>query len=38
MVNNYKKDEETTKFSWKNMSRMLEFVKPYKKELFISLG
>ncbi len=36
MVNNYKKDEETTKFSWKNMSRMLEFVKPYKKELFIS--
>ena len=36
MVNNYKKDEEATKFSWKNMSRMLEFVKPYKKELFIS--
>lgn len=36
MVNNYKKDEEATKFSWKNMSRMLEFIKPYKKELFIS--
>lgn len=36
MVNNYKKDEEATKFSWKNMTRMLEFVKPYKKELFIS--
>ncbi len=36
MVNNYKKDEEKTKFSWKNMTRMLEFVKPYKKELFIS--
>ncbi len=36
MVNNYKKDEEATKFSWKNMTRMLEFIKPYKKELFIS--
>lgn len=38
MVNNYKKDEEKTKFSWHNMTRMLEFVKPYKKELFISFS
>lgn len=36
MVNNYKKDEEETKFSWKNMLRMLTFIKPYKKELIIS--
>lgn len=36
MVNNYKKDEEKTKFSWHNMLRMLDFIKPYKKELFIA--
>ncbi len=36
MVNNYSKDEEKTKFSWHNFARMLVFVKPYKKELFIS--
>lgn len=36
MVNNYTKDEEKTKFSWYNMIRMLDFIKPYKKELFIS--
>lgn len=36
MVNNYQKDEEKTKFSWKNMTRMLVFIKPYKKELLIS--
>ena len=36
MVNNYQKDEEKTKFSWHNMIRMLDFIKPYKKELLIS--
>lgn len=36
-VNNYKKDEENTKFSWKNILRMLEFVKPYKKDLIIAI-
>lgn len=36
MVNNYKQDETKTKFSWQNMSRMLKFVKPYRKELYLS--
>jgi len=36
MVNNYRQDEEKTKFSWKNMKRVMEFVKPYQKELFLS--
>lgn len=36
MVNNYSQDEEKTRFSWKNMKRMLDFVKPYKKELLIT--
>lgn len=36
MVNNYQNDEEKTKFSWKNMTRMMIFLKPYKKELLIS--
>lgn len=36
-VNNYKEDEEKTKFSWKNILRMLEFFKPYKKDLIIAI-
>lgn len=32
-VNNYKQDEEKTKFSWANIIRIMEFVNPYKKEL-----
>ena len=32
-VNNYKQDEEKTSFSWNNFKRMLEFIKPYRKEL-----
>ncbi len=36
-VNNYKEDEEKTKFSWKNLYRMLEFFKPYKKDLTIAI-
>lgn len=36
MVNNYKEDEAKTKFSWKNLGRMLEFIKPYKGKLIIS--
>lgn len=38
MVNNYQNDEEKTKFSWKNMTRMMIFLKPYKKELLISFS
>ena len=30
-VNNYKKDEAKTKFSWKNMKRMMNYVRPYRK-------
>jgi len=37
MVNTYKEDEAKTKFSWKNMGRMMEYVKPYKKDLIASL-
>lgn len=37
MVNNYKQDEDKTKFSWNNMARMMEFIKPYKKDLIVSL-
>jgi len=36
MVNNYKEDEEKTKFSWKNITRKLEFVKPYNKEITLA--
>ena len=37
MVNTYREDEAKTKFSWKNMIRMMEYVKPYKKDLIASL-
>lgn len=37
MVNNYKQDEEKTTFSWKNVGRILPFLKPYKKEFIISI-
>ncbi len=33
MVNNYKQDEEKTKFSFTSLKRILKFFKPYKKEL-----
>lgn len=32
-VNNYKQDEEKTKFSWSNIARVMEYINPYKKEL-----
>lgn len=35
-VNNYKQDEEKTKFSFNNMLRILKYTLPYKKELFSS--
>lgn len=37
MVNNYKEDENKTKFSWHNFTRMGEFLKPYKKQLIITV-
>lgn len=37
MVNNYRQDEAKTKFSWHNIIRMMKYIKPYKKELIISL-
>lgn len=37
MVNNYREDEAKTKFSWKNIFRMMEYVKPYKKDLIIAI-
>lgn len=37
-VNTYKQDEEITRFSFSNFSRMMKFVKPYKKKLFIALA
>lgn len=37
MVNNYRQDEDKTKFSWHNIIRMMKYIKPYKKELIISL-
>lgn len=37
MVNNYRQDEAKTKFSWNNIIRMMKYIKPYKKELIISL-
>lgn len=37
MVNTYKEDEAKTKFSWKNIGRMMEYVKPYKKDLIEAL-
>ena len=35
MVNNYKTDEEATKFSMKYIKRMFIFLKAYKKELIL---
>ncbi len=35
-VNTYRQDEEKTRFSFSNFIRMLEFVKPYQKQLIIS--
>lgn len=37
VVNNYKKDEEKTKFKWYNFKRLIKFFAPYKKELFFTL-
>lgn len=37
MVNNYREDEAKTKFSWKNIFRMMEYVKPYEKDLIIAI-
>ncbi|MDE5539447.1 MAG: ABC transporter ATP-binding protein/permease [Bacilli bacterium] len=37
MVNTYKQDEEKTKFSWHNIIRVLDFVKTYKKDLYIAV-
>lgn len=33
-VNTYKQDENKTKFTWKNIRRMIKFFNSYKKELF----
>lgn len=35
-INNYKQDEAKTKFSWRNIKRIVKFFAPYKKELLLS--
>lgn len=37
MVNNYAQDEQKTKFSLTNLTRVLTYVKPYKKDFFIAI-
>ena len=37
MINNYQEDENKTSFSWQNMKRILKYVSPYKRRVFIAI-
>lgn len=37
MINNYKTDEAKTNFSWTNFKRILKYINPYKKRIFITV-
>ena len=37
MINNYQEDENKTSFSWQNMKRILKYVRPYKRRLFLAI-